>query len=320
MSVERRASRPSRTGGSRSPSASVPPAATWPVSTRNGKPGCANAAASCCRIHRSSSRLRPGRREASSSSSGLRQPRRTGESEGDRAAKPDVRSRSLRRRSATRAMNTSGIVMLARWSRPLPGRTTSRRNHAEMPALAPAAPSAGLARSRNAASRARRGASATKPTVPATPPTARPRRARRSPRIAPRARRGGSWIGGRGGRRPPRSWRGPRPRSRAGPSTGSGAEPPFQRRGERHGAAAERDEPRRHHVWIVRILRGEPTDVLVPELVLVLTALCDQPGRGERGGPERPAERPETIALRHADIVEVRPCGPCGESPTGSCG
>ena len=70
-----------------------------------------------------------------------------------------------------------------------------------------------------------------------------------------------------------------------GTQTGSGAEPPVKRRGERHGAAAERDEPRRHHVWIVRILRGEPADVLVPELIFVLTALCDQPGRGERGGP-----------------------------------
>jgi len=68
-------------------------------------------------------------------------------------------------------MKTSGIVTFARWSKPLPGRTTSLRNHAEMPAFAPAAPSAGLARSRNAWSRARRGASATRPRVPATPPT-----------------------------------------------------------------------------------------------------------------------------------------------------
>ena len=67
-------------------------------------------------------------------------------------------------------MKTSGIVTLARWSNPFPGRTTSRRKSAESPALAPAAPSAGLARSRSSGSRASTGASATKPSVPAPPP------------------------------------------------------------------------------------------------------------------------------------------------------
>ena len=203
-------------------------------------------------------------------------------------------------------MNVSGIVTFARWSSPLPGRTTSRRNQAEMPALAPAAPSAGFARFRKAGSRARRGASATKPSVPAAPPPRRQCRARRSPRIAP----------GLAGRREVRA---PIPPEQAGHDGGeardadqrgshadSGAEPPVQRRGERHGAAAERDEPRRHHVWIVRILRGEPADVLVPELVFVLTALCDKPGRGERGRPEDPAGCSEAQGPAHRPIVRVR--------------
>ena len=218
-------------------------------------------------------------------------------------------------------MNASGIVVFARWRSPFPGRTTSRRNHVERPALAPAARQCRLRQ------------------VSKLLVLREPRREREQTDHAGDATddRGrvvhvvlrGLAIGLAGRREvrasiPPEQAGHDRGEARdpdqRGSHTGSRAEPPVQRRGERHGAAAERDEAGRHHVWIVRILRGEAADVLVPELVLVLTTLCDQPGRGERGGSEQPAERPETIAPRHADIVEVRPCGPCGESPTVSCG
>ena len=53
------------------------------------------------------------------------------------------------------------------------------------------------------------------------------------------------------------------------------AEPPFEGGRERDRATAERDEPRRHHVRVVRVLRRQTADVLVPDLVLVLTSLSD---------------------------------------------
>ena len=216
-----------------------------------------------------------------------------------------LQPRSLRRRRARRAMNASGIVRFARWRSPLPGRTTSRRNHAEMPALAPAAPSAGRARFRSAGSRARRGARATKPNVPAPRRRQLPRRARRSPKIGPWAHRvqGSSTVDrdGRGGHDRGEARDPDQGRTRAGMRS----EPPFQRGRERHRAATQRDEPRRHHVGIVRILRRQATDVLVSELVLVLATLGDQPGRGERDGPEQPAEGSQDAPGRHAGIVEA---------------
>ena len=195
-----------------------------------------------------------------------------------------------------------GIVTLARWSKPFPGRTTSRRKIAESPTLAPAAPSAGFARSRSTGSRASAGASATNPSVPAPPPMHGGRgRARRSPTIDPPARRAaGSSIAGRGGTRRPRSWRGPRPRSaraRARPA-GRAAAPATMR--TRPCIAPSAEEPRRHHLRIRGVAGREPADVLVPHLVLVLPPLCQQPGGGEgrraRGrhadAPRRPDPRP----------------------------
>ena len=61
--------RASRTGGSRTRSASGRRAATQPVSTRSGRRSCANGAARSCRTHRSCSRPAPGPPEASPSDS-----------------------------------------------------------------------------------------------------------------------------------------------------------------------------------------------------------------------------------------------------------
>ena len=59
--------RPSRSGGSRSPSASGRREATWQASTRTAGSSCANTAVRCCRRRPSRSRRSPGRHGASRS-------------------------------------------------------------------------------------------------------------------------------------------------------------------------------------------------------------------------------------------------------------
>ena len=68
VSVEHRAS---KSGGSRIPTASAPPAHTWPASTPNGRPSCANAAMPCSPSHPLCSSLARGQPAVSRSALGV---------------------------------------------------------------------------------------------------------------------------------------------------------------------------------------------------------------------------------------------------------